>query len=432
MTESIAKPKILIVDDVAENLHLMMNILREDFAVIAATSGERALRVAGVSPVPELILLDIQMPDMDGFEVLRHLKRDPITEQIPVIFITALTDEGNEAEGLSLGAVDYITKPVNAAITLLRVHHQIKLKQAQRELEEHETMLRAITDAVQSAVLLIDDLGRIQFVNPAAEKLFGYGQGELMGLKAHETLTPESLREHARRWLEQFIRTGTERVLQEPLELAALCKDGSELPIELYVGRIRRGDHWWTVGSAIDITERKIREEHLLDLAETDPLTGARNRRSFMQLAEQVMKDRREGKDIPICYLMFDLDHFKRINDNYGHGIGDKVLCAFVDVCNANLRESDLFARIGGEEFAALIRSRNLDLVENIAERIRMAFYHGVEVEIDGETLLINTSVSIGLVEIGPKQESVDSALQQADTVLYQAKQQGRNRVVKG
>ncbi len=432
MTESNAKPKILIVDDVAENLHLMMNILREEFAVIAATTGERALRLARASPVPELILLDIQMPDMDGFEVLRHLKCDPITEQIPVIYITALTDEGNEAEGLSLGAVDYITKPVNAAITLLRVHHQIKLKQAQRELAEQETMLRAITDAVQSAVLLIDDLGRIQFVNPAAEKLFGYGQGELMGLKAHETLTPESLREQARRGLKELFRTGTELVLQEPLELAALCKDGSELPIELYVERIRRGDHWWAVGSAIDITERKIREEHLLDLAETDPLTGARNRRSFMQLAEQVMKDRREGKDIPICYLMFDLDHFKRINDNYGHGIGDKVLCAFVNVCNANLRESDLFARIGGEEFAALIRTRNLDLVENIAERIRVAFYHGVEVEIDGETLRIRTSVSIGMVEIDPKQESVDSALQQADTALYQAKQQGRNRVVKG
>jgi signal transduction histidine kinase len=128
------KPKVLIVDDVAENLHALMGILREEYAVIAATNGSKALELATTNPMPDLILLDIRMPDLDGYEVLRQLKESPQTEQIPVIFVTGLADEVNEAQGLDMGAVDYITKPVNPVTTLLRVRHQITLKQTQSDL----------------------------------------------------------------------------------------------------------------------------------------------------------------------------------------------------------------------------------------------------------------------------------------------------------
>jgi signal transduction histidine kinase len=128
------KPLILIVDDIIENLQLLMAILRSEFEVIVANNGAKALKLAAGSPPPELILLDIRMPGMDGYEVLRRLKNNPLSAEIPVIFVSALSDEANEAQGLDLGAVDYITKPINPAITLLRVRHQIALRKAQSDL----------------------------------------------------------------------------------------------------------------------------------------------------------------------------------------------------------------------------------------------------------------------------------------------------------
>ncbi|MEJ2407189.1 MAG: response regulator [Candidatus Thiodiazotropha sp.] len=135
MTETDSgKPKILIVDDMSENLISLRNILHEDYEVVTTTKGEAALQLAAESPQPELILLDIKMPLMDGYDVIRELKDNPVTAEIPVIFVSALTDEANEAHGLDLGAVDYITKPVNPSITRLRVHHQIALRKAQSDL----------------------------------------------------------------------------------------------------------------------------------------------------------------------------------------------------------------------------------------------------------------------------------------------------------
>ncbi|MEJ2610816.1 MAG: response regulator [Candidatus Thiodiazotropha sp.] len=128
------KPLILIVDDIIENLQLLMAILRIEFTVITANNGPSALQLAVASPPPELILLDIRMPHMDGYEVLRRLKENPLSAEIPVIFISALSDEVNEVQGLDLGAVDYITKPINPAVTLLRVRHQVALKKAQSDL----------------------------------------------------------------------------------------------------------------------------------------------------------------------------------------------------------------------------------------------------------------------------------------------------------
>jgi diguanylate cyclase (GGDEF)-like protein len=168
----------------------------------------------------------------------------------------------------------------------------------------------------------------------------------------------------------------------------------------------------------------------LANLAETDPLTGVGNRRSFMHLAEsELMHSRRIG--IQLYFLMFDLDYFKKINDNYGHAIGDAVLCEFAAICTRNLRATDLFCRIGGEEFAAVMTGKDIRAVFGVAERIRKAFI-GVTVRIGKQCLKIDTSVSIGLVRVDPSQTTVENALDKADTALYQAKELGRNRVFIG
>ncbi|MDD1620820.1 MAG: EAL domain-containing protein [Methylococcaceae bacterium] len=148
-----AKPRILIVDDVNENLHVLMNILREDYAILAATNGEKALELAARQPSPDLMLLDIKMPGMDGYEVVRRLKANPATAGIPVIFVTALAETNDEAAGLKLGAADYITKPVNPDLLKLRVLTQLELKRYRRKPESDPAPLQRLP-----GILIVDDI----------------------------------------------------------------------------------------------------------------------------------------------------------------------------------------------------------------------------------------------------------------------------------
>ena len=147
------KKKILIVDDVPENIQVLIESLKDEYSIIAATSGEKALKLSIVEPLPEIILLDVMMPGIDGYELCRRLKDNNITADIPVMFITTLNEEMNEERGLDLGAVDYITKPINPSIVKKRIRNQIELKQhrdkleflvKERTAEIHETRLDII------------------------------------------------------------------------------------------------------------------------------------------------------------------------------------------------------------------------------------------------------------------------------------------------
>jgi diguanylate cyclase (GGDEF)-like protein/PAS domain S-box-containing protein len=258
--------------------------------------------------------------------------------------------------------------------------------------------------------------------------MFGYDKNEMLGKKAHRLLAPLDLQEKAHSGLKRFARTGEGRALNSPLELQARHKNGKDIYIELHVGRIRRGNRWWGVGAAIDISAHKIREKMLADEAETDQLTGVKNRRCFLRLAEQALNNRRFD-DSAIYLLMLDLDHFKKINDEHGHAIGDKVLRILTSQCEQNLRSTDLFGRIDGEEFAAVMRGNERRAIVAAADRIRSAFDHE-ELVIDGHTLKLRTSVSIGLAQINTPHETLEEGLKRADAALYQAKSQGRNRIV--
>lgn len=150
------KAKVLIVDDVSENLHAMMSILRDHYAIVAAVSGEKALEIASRSPKPDLILLDIKMPGMDGYEVLRRLKADPSTSSIPVIFVTALSESADEAKGLTMGAADYITKPVNPELLKLRVLTQLELHCYRRKPVFMQSGANEL--AAKKTILVVDDV----------------------------------------------------------------------------------------------------------------------------------------------------------------------------------------------------------------------------------------------------------------------------------
>ena len=152
------KPRILVVDDVSENLHILVGILRADYAVVVATNGPKALELASRLPAPDLVLLDIRMPGMDGYEVLHRLKSDPGTADIPVIFVTALSESADEAVGLRLGAADYVTKPINPELLLLRVRNQLELRVHRRRHHAASLGIDALRREEKPALLLVDDI----------------------------------------------------------------------------------------------------------------------------------------------------------------------------------------------------------------------------------------------------------------------------------
>lgn len=297
---------------------------------------------------------------------------------------------------------------------------------SQRKLQESEDIFRVVFNAVQSAVILIDNQDTVRFFNPAAERIFGYAGEEILGEKLHRLVVAEEMQQEAHDGLAKFWQTGQGPIVGKSRELVARKKDGRVFPAEVFVARVKKDDAYWAVGAVLDITDRKVKEEKLVMLATMDGLTGVFNRRHFLLLAEQeVARSKRYNKNL--FFLMFDLDHFKEINDTFGHETGDRVLQDFTSICTEGLRRADIFGRMGGEEFAALVVEATEEDAIAVAERIRKNF---ASKSIRRDETEKNLSVSIGISRIDPVTGSLESAYAAADTALYAAKGQGRNRVI--
>lgn len=312
--------------------------------------------------------------------------------------------------------------------SLLSEHETLEQERldSQRKLQESEEIFRVVFNSVQSAVILIDNHDMIRFFNPAAERIFGYTCEEVLGKSLHSLVVVEEMQATARKALAEFWHTGQGPIIDTSRELVARKKDGRIFPAEVFVARVRKNDAYWAVGAVLDITDRKVKEEKLVMLATMDGLTGVFNRRHFLFLAEQeVARSKRYNKDI--YFLMFDLDHFKEINDTYGHEAGDRVLQDFASICTAGLRRADIFGRMGGEEFAALVVEAKGEEALAVAERIRKNF---ASQSIGKDGTEKNLSVSIGISRLDPATGSLEAAYAKADKALYEAKDQGRNRVI--
>ena len=305
---------------------------------------------------------------------------------------------------------------------------ELERQDSLRKLQESEEIFRIVFNSVQSAVILIDSQDTVRFFNPAAERIFGYTSGEILGKKFHPLIVVEEMQHAAQDGLAEFRRTGQGPIIDTSRELVARKKDGRLFPAEVFISKIKKDDAYWAVGAVLDITDRKVKEEKLEMLATMDGLTGVFNRRHFLLLAEQeVARSKRYNKDL--FFLMFDLDHFKEINDTFGHDTGDRILQNFASICTQGLRRADIFGRIGGEEFAALVVEANEEEAVAVAERIRKKFAEKSIIRDETEKKL---SVSIGISRLDPVTGSLESAYAAADISLYQAKDQGRDRVLMG
>jgi len=292
---------------------------------------------------------------------------------------------------------------------------------AENALRESEERMRTITQMAASAIVMIDAGGAVSFWNPAAERLLGYSAAEAIGTDLHQIIAPRRHYDDFRKGFEGFTETGEGAVVGRTLEMTAQRKDGIEFPVDISISGIRIKEQWHAVGIIRDITERKQAEHQLREYAERDALTGVFNRRKFYEVLEQE-KERAVRYARSLSLIMFDIDHFKAVNDTYGHAAGDTVLKATASVVADHIRKADVLGRIGGEEFAVAATETTAESALVLAEKIRCA----IEMTVHEHTGKITVSIGVSTYDNGL---TLDEFFRRADKALYAAKNNGRNRV---
>lgn len=442
------QPEILLVDDIDENLEVLANLLAgEAWDLAFATNGEDALEQIGMHP-PDLILLDIGMPGLDGFEVCRRLKADVHTRDIPVVFLTGRSAVEDLAHGFQVGAVDYVTKPFQQEELRARVRTHLELylsrttiaTQNQR-LQEQLGVLRKLnqfTLVLQQAVGEGEILKQLETYLPTLIQAAG---GEMFFTEG-ERLAPHPVI----RWgdtglLDQNFPRGDETPTEDLVAYQwsrddVLCLGVPLRYDEELVGtlrlQLRESSFAQTMATTVaDIIALTLHNDRLRSALQQeairDPLTGLYNRRFLdAQLPRELSRAERDRR--PVALLVLDLDHFKSINDTFGHVVGDRVLVAVARCLLQNVRAEDLVCRFGGEEFMVVLPYTSLATAEERAEGLRTAI-SALVVE-DGPRRIDNFTVSIGMAVFPDHAVTVSRWLQLADEALYLGKRQGRDRVV--
>jgi diguanylate cyclase (GGDEF)-like protein/PAS domain S-box-containing protein len=301
----------------------------------------------------------------------------------------------------------------------------VRAMQAEEMIRESATRYRAVFDTANDAIISADSEGTIVDWNPGAERMFGYMKAEADG-QLITLLLPARHQAGHLSGMERVKAGGAKHVIGRTVELEGRRKDGSEFPLELSLSEWQVADQIYYTAVLRDITERKRLKEELQQQATTDELTGIFNRRHFQQLALGELKRANRFKH-SLTIVLIDIDHFKHVNDTLGHAAGDQALLAFTKICQKNIREIDIFARFGGDEFALLLPEADYVQAYVAVDRIRMAV-SALPIDLEGK--LVSITISSGIANLSGNEESFDKLLSQADQALYQAKEAGRNKVV--
>ncbi len=426
---------ILLVDDRPENIASLEALLEDgQRQLLAASSGERALQLLLEHEVA-LVLLDVQMPVMNGYEVARLMRSNRKTRGIPIIFITAIErDEAAAIRGYQAGAIDYITKPVNSVVLQSKVALFLELDLARRRLQQaylrlentkayYESMLNAAGDGV----IGIDHAGIVKFVNPAALAMLASAPGEVIGQDFTQFSQvwhgPEHLGESQGEEDSIFMRLG--RASSPEVEEAWFRRaDGSRF-LSSYCRSPLAGKVDGEVVVFQDITERRALEEELRQQTVTDFLTGLGNRNAFKAALHAALEHARRASGCHVALMFIDLDHFKRINDNLGHEIGDLLLKAVAHRLREQVRAYDVVSRLGGDEFTIVLG--DLEFPEDAATVARKILNALRQPFALGEDLDVAVGASIGIATYPECGEDIESLMRTADVAMYQAKRDGRN-----
>ena len=448
--------RVLVVDDILSNVKLLeAKLSAEYFEVITASNGEQALaRIA--AEMPDIVLLDVMMPGMDGFEVCRRIKANTKTTHIPVIMVTALDQPSDRVTGLHAGADDFLTKPVDDTALFARVRSLVRLKMMTDELRMREETGQSmgLSDAGET-LFEADPTGRILVVEDRPESVAWFraalesknkvadvsnfdealvlsrgGDFDLivvsLGIRAFDGLrlcshlrslaeirnTPilVLVSEGENRKLAQALDMGVNDYLMRPVdrnELMARVK--TQLRKKRYADKLRHN------------------MQLSLEMAITDQLTSLHNRRYMARHLETLMKNASDAK--PISFLIMDIDYFKAVNDTHGHDIGDEVLREFAARISANVRGIDLACRYGGEEFVVVMPDTDTAFAYTVAERLRQTM-ELTPIPISRAPHRLSITASFGIASSTGKGDNSDKLLHRADQALYRAKREGRNRVI--
>ncbi|UMZ11650.1 EAL domain-containing protein [Pseudomonas sp. MPFS] len=418
---------LLIVDDYPENLLSMRALLqRQDWRVMTAASGIEALDLLLQHEI-DLVLLDVQMPGMDGFEVARLMRGSQRTRLTPIIFLTA-NEQSQDAviKGYANGAVDYLFKPFDPQILKPKVQalleHQRNrraLQHLSHDLEVARAFNASVLDNAAEGILVVDEEGRIRFANPAVSRLLNAQVKELEGSAFLDYLQKPHIPDWPACELYASYRRGETFRLHDALLRTV---PGQQISVALSCAPLP-SDQKAMVVTLLDMSEVRHLHQQLEYQAVTDPLTGLLNRRGFQKTVDSILvRGERPGKSLVLLYL--DLDGFKRVNDSLGHDAGDRVLRWVSEQMKDCLHSFDIIGRMGGDEFTALLELGFPEQAAKVAERLIERL--SINQQIDGLEVALGASIGIAIYpDCG---SNLDGLLRSADIAMYEAKRAGRQQ----
>ncbi|MCG7532106.1 EAL domain-containing protein [Psychrobium sp. MM17-31] len=425
------RPKILLVDDRPENLFALEQTLKPlNASLTRAMSGEEALSQV-LRQQFALILMDVQMPGMDGFEAVSLMRDYDDTKNVPVIFVTAISKERQFVEqGYESGAVDYLFKPIAPGVLLSKVKVFLELEKQRIELEEavkknqqmaahNETVL----DCIIEGIISFNSQGLVDWANPTALRLLGMTLPQIAKSRLFDLfhLDPN---QPPIEWddFEQTKASGGHAQIRSSDHLLKR-PDKTTFPVEFSMSGFTENIQDGGVFSFQDITERKWAENELIRLAQEDSLTQLPNRALFHEFLRVSIQERMRD-DGNLALLMLDMDDFKRVNDTLGHDVGDKLLQSVSARLEECLRQGDLVARLGGDEFGIILPViRKSDDAGRVANKILKSFEEPHQ--LGSYTLTVGASIGISTYPEGGT--DMQELIKSADTAMYHAKGQGRN-----
>lgn len=466
--------RLLAVDDEGVNLRVLKNQFSlHHYKVDTATNGEEALRAIEAHPDYDLVLMDVMMPGMSGYDVCRKLRETYSLFELPILILTAKNHPSSYLEGLDAGANDYLPKPFDKRELLARAKTLLILKKAVRRAIEHNRHLEAerlkrgmadnlrkITETLTSTLELDQVLARfLESLAPVAPfdraivnllnedslepaNLFGFkemsreeldnlhGLLALLFAKVSKTKEPWLTKNRSKeKQLSSVTRLGREAsllavpLLSTPGHISGMLlleraeKDQSFSDQECQLVTAFAGQ------AAIAIDNARLFEK-VQTMAKTEELTGLHNRRHFFVLGKEAF-DLAKQTETPLSAIMLDVDHFKQINDTYGHAVGDEVLQTVAQRIRIACRKTDIIGRYGGEEFAILLPETALAVAREVAERLRLEIQQ--EFQAGNQAIVVTASLGVAHNE---RTKTLADLIRIADDALYRAKDQGRNRTV--
>lgn len=446
---------ILVVDDIETNIKLLTaKLLKEYYTVLTANSGKEALAILKKGKI-DIILLDVMMPEMDGFEVCKTIKNDPETTHIPVVMVTALSDIDDRVKGLEAGADEFLTKPINDTALFVRLKSLSRMKSLIDELKLRNSTnaLLGVTNiemhdtfADKKILLINDDVVQAKNIKQMLLKstqnvkvISNSDELDIINEYTPDLVIISSMLENEDPLRISVILRGKAEIsgvviiLQIDEDGMPLVVKGIELGInDYFVYPIKESELLARIRTQL---RRKQYQDNLrndleqsVNLAAKDGLTGLFNRRYFdIHLKQMIEKANKES--IKLYLIMCDIDNFKHVNDTYGHQAGDKVLTIVSRILKNTLRVTDLIARFGGEEFTILLTDIDISKAIETAERVRAKIEY-MDFHIEDQIEPLKKTISIGVTEY-KKEESIESFIERADKAMYEAKTTGKNKVVK-